>query len=978
MRFLRSFATGLTLLAVLGLATVHAQRSAPTQPEAPTLANPLDTSVVTVRLLLGVGDAQPQDWSGKVALDKGEVAGLQGWRFRQNDAVRGNQAWDARTRPSVKAAAKKAAVTPAPGTVPPAAGAGVVPNGLFVAVKAPDDARLSVDSAQGAFTVVLADLAGGASRKYLDGRVEAQRVPTTATLCDGPDQEDFPAAAADARGNVWVVCVVHQARGPATLPPLRERPKSFSDYVPKDGGDQVRLLQFADGKASDTLDVTAAGRDVWRPAVAVDRDGAVQVVWSENRDGNWDLYQRTYLPAKRSFSEPKRLTRGAGTDTDAALATAPDGKVWMAWQSFEGGQADILMAPVDEPSRPARISDGPADEWSPALAIDRSGRIHVVYDTYQAGNYDVMLRTRQTDGTLGSARVIAASPKFEARPTVATDPQGRVWVAYEERTANWGKDAENLQTGEGTTLYRASAVRVRCVDGERLLEAPDPVAAASMPLQAMNSMPRIAADRAGRIWLAYRHRQEGRASAVGGVWMSQVTSLSGAQWAEPALLAGSDGMLDNRPALVTAGDGPLLIFYNGDGRYTHDPDTVDHGLHVAALAPPTAARQAPDPALTGPARDAIDSAPPLHPTESADVARMRAHRIVLGGTTYQLLRGEFHRHTEISGDGGNDSCLEDLWRYALDCANLDWIGNGDHDNGGGKEYTWWLIQKATDLYHAPPRFTPMFTYERSVVFPNGHRNVMWAKRGVRTLPRLQTAEGGTHDDDTKMLYDYLKELDGICASHTSATSGMGTDWRDNDPKVEPFVEIFQGHRNSYEHLGAPRVARRPSEAIGGFQPYGIVWNALALQYKFGFQASSDHISTHISYGVAIAKEHTREAILDAFKKRHCYAATDNILMDVRCGEHLMGDEFEAEGPVRLKVLVHGTRPITRIDVIKDFGYVYSTEPRAERVAFEWTDEEPRTAGLSWYYVRAIQDDNELAWGSPFWIHRRASGAAGGE
>ena len=40
----------------------------------------------------------------------------------------------------------------------------------------------------------------------------------------------------------------------------------------------------------------------------------------------------------------------------------------------------------------------------------------------------------------------------------------------------------------------------------------------------------------------------------------------------------------------------------------------------------------------------------------------------------------------------------------------------------------------------------------------------------------------------------------------------------------------------------------------------------------------------------------------------------------------MGDEFDADGPVRLKVLVHGTGPIKRVDIIKDFVYVYSTEP----------------------------------------------------
>jgi hypothetical protein len=146
-----------------------------------------------------------------------------------------------------------------------------------------------------------------------------------------------------------------------------------------------------------------------------------------------------------------------------------------------------------------------------------------------------------------------------------------------------------------------------------------------------------------------------------------------------------------------------------------------------------------------------------------------------------------------------------------------------------------------------------------------------------------------------------------------------------------------------------------------------VWNALAMQYRLGFQASSDHISTHISFAVALAETPTREGVLDAFKKRHCYGATDNILLDVRSGDHVMGDEFASNGPVTLKVLVHGTRPIARVDVIKDFVYVYSTEPKQPRVAFEWTDNETRGAGLSWYYVRAIQDDGELAWASPIWV-----------
>jgi hypothetical protein len=56
-----------------------------------------------------------------------------------------------------------------------------------------------------------------------------------------------------------------------------------------------------------------------------------------------------------------------------------------------------------------------------------------------------------------------------------------------------------------------------------------------------------------------------------------------------------------------------------------------------------------------------------------------------------------------------------------------------------------------------------------------------------------------------------------------------------------------------------------------------------------------------------------------------------------------------------------------VDVIKDFIYVYSTEPKKAKVEFEWLDEEKRGNGLSWYYVRVLQEDGEIAWGSPIWV-----------
>ena len=151
-----------------------------------------------------------------------------------------------------------------------------------------------------------------------------------------------------------------------------------------------------------------------------------------------------------------------------------------------------------------------------------------------------------------------------------------------------------------------------------------------------------------------------------------------------------------------------------------------------------------------------------------------------------------------------------------------------------------------------------------------------------------------------MLYAYLKHFGGICASHTSAT-GMGTDWRDNDPLVEPVVEIYQGDRNNYECEGAPRgltaaTCGGPARTTRRSIPKGFIWNALAKGYRLGFESSSDHISTHASYAVVLVEKPGREAIVEAFRARRCFAATDNIGLVVKCADHLMGEEFPLGRP----------------------------------------------------------------------------------
>jgi hypothetical protein len=957
-----------------------------------------------------------------VAVSQGSVAWISGWRFAQTDRVNGTDGWTASTR---RAANRRRTNQPNRAQNRQTA-APVQDNGVIIGLKGVDAATtVEIKTEQGIVTVALRDLQYGVVVPQLDGRLEIERTAAPEELTGGATDDDFPAAAVGPDGTVYVAYV-------SFTPGLdrNERARSFSES-PKDlsylktppGGDQVMLRVLRGNAWSDPLAVTAGKGDIYKCAVAVDGSGKVWIVWSENRDGNFDVYARAH--DGRGFAEPVRLSSDAGSDHSPAAATDSAGRVWVAWQGARNNVFQIISRrqTADGWSEPATVSTQTRNCWYPAITAETggAGRVAIAWDTYEKGDYDVFVREFGREGQPQEARPAANSWRYEARAALTYDAAGNLWVAWEESGETWGKNWGALVLDQGIPLYQDRQIGMRVLQDGNWMEpagdyraampdlrrrraaqgnrvaSPEPQAATrqqAAEAQTQGNVPynnisRIVCDREGRVWVLVRARQSDFRTPIGTVWLEYAAYCNGDDWVGPILLPHSDNLLYNLPAVVATGDGGLLVAHSADHRQDRQLQRLQGGgnqaleatvdpyinhVYLTRLAAPSDARPAALRAATEPPGESPDPAPGVA-EERAAVERCRSYRATVEGKELRILRGEFHRHTEISGDGGGDGPLEDMWRYAIDVAAMDWIGNGDHDNGAGREYPWWLTQKTTDVYHLPGSFDPVFSYERSVRYPEGHRNVIFPYRGVRTLPRLPISDRDAFAPapDTNLLYRYLHEFGGICAVHTSATS-MGTDWRNNDPEVEPFVEIYQGCRQNYERLAAPR-APTADDAIGGWEPKGFVNLALKMGYRLAFQSSSDHRSTHISYALVYAEEASRQGIFDAMKQRHVYAATENIIADVRCTdssgvEHILGDEFvTAEAPV-LRTKLIGTAPFANVVVVKNDEYVHQFAPRAAEVEFEWRDPDPTPGVVSYYYVRGEQDDGELVWASPMWVEYR--------
>ncbi len=954
-------------------------------------------------VILGVGDTAENNWDGSISVTGATIEILRGWRFAGTDAISGTTSWKMSTRTT-------------PSLNPPGP---VQENGLIVKISAATGpVTFNVSTTQGDFSFSSQDLPFGTSRSFLNGRALVAQTGAQYQLTTSAEEEDFPSMARSG-DDIYLAYTefVHGDRSLAQPIGISQPITDFAFLGRPAGGDQVLLMHYSVSQRTWTgpFPVTGTGEDIMRTAVAIDGQNRAWVFYCAQRSGNFDLYARS-AAADGTMSSEIRLTTDPGTDVFPVAATDATGRVWVAWQAFSNNNLEILAsAQTGDAFWPETlVSASPASDWDPAIAAAPNGEVAISWDTYDKGDYDVYLRRlRFTDHISMDAPIpIAATASFEARSSLAYDPQNRLWIAYEVAGARWGKDFGAYDT-TGLPLYSGHTIQVRCLAGNDLYTTaddvarvlpgapathmflpssrgpfsnqPDPTLAQKRgpnnnvgpPNGPKNSFPRLVTDPDGTVYLAFRQLAGSGLSSshstggvsVGSIWVGEMVYFDGAQWHGPGVLGFTDAVGDNRPSVVALGPGRLLIAHSSDHRLSPlgagspQQDGVSSDVFQSELAV-TRTQQSPNLQKIG--QVTPDPPDPLAAPEAAAATLSRGYQPTVNGQRLQLVRGDFHRHTEISFDGRGDGPLIDAYRYYIDAASLGWAGCCDHDNGDGREYTWWLIQKFADAYLLGSKFIPMFYTERSVNYPEGHRNIVFAQRGVRNLPRLPLSSTSSPSPapDTNMLYAYLRYFGGLSAPHTSATD-QGTDWRNNDPQVESFVEIYQGDRQDYEMPGAPR-ANTSADSISGYEAAGYVSNALGKGYQLGFEASSDHISTHISFTNIWVATPTRAGVLDAMRKRRLYGSTDNILADFRSGSHFMGEAFTTGSAPVFTVRLWGTAPFQNVVVVKDNNIVYSTSGD-QVLSFRWQDTAAQSAKTSYYYVRGLQTDGQIVWVSPMWV-----------
>lgn len=1010
---MRTCLVGLVLLAGAGLIFVrYAGRSGPVEAYAATEPSPV---CCAFRITFGLKRKVPGiNWSGGMR-DAAQVRRIVGWHLDDQDKLMPPERWSVTLR---------------------AIGNLVAPKGIIVDLVSPPEQPVTFFARTGDVTFVPAEVPYG--KVYLPaeyaGDVSVERVPVPATPTTAAYEDDDPALLRARDGRYWMAWVGYKTRA--------------RDEYTVEGADEVFVSRSVDGAGWSRPEAITPPGDHFRVQLAEDGQGRIWAIYGLQKkleSGNFDLFAKVW--DGQTWSGEQQITNHANPDV-FHRAVSRDGAIYLVWMGYRGSpaQSDVLMKTYQNGawSNEINVSGSPEDDWEPAVAAGANGQVHVVWDSYRKGTnavagYDVMMRSYQRMAP-GAVRVVSGTAFAEMRADVAVDGAGRAWVAWEEGGINWGKDTgyENpkhrirLRKGgyelygppnSRTALYRRP--RVAVIAGTAVQQPVDLAAAFPETLQKNTwQNPRLGVDGAGKAWVFLRHQTVPLGRFAGHLFDLYATTLtgegSGQRWMHPVLLPLSTGRQDTVMAAAAGPGSGVTVAVVGDGRRLPVGLPENHEVSVMQMDTSGVAA-APAPVLTAFQASPEGQVAVTHPEEEEAVRRVRNYRITVDGKTYKIVRGDIHRHTEISMDGALDGSLWDLYRYAMNAAAFDFIAVTDHNYGAWLDtdepegrntddiYQYWRTQKSADIFHVAGRFTPLYGYERSINFPLGHRNIVHVRRGVFSyrVPRLHIRERPELiEKDAQGLWAYLRRTDGVGIPHTSATS-MGTDWRLRDDAVEPVTEIYQGDRNAYEDEGQPRAAVKGATGPGdaGRQPFqkGLVWNALGVGYKMGFIASSDHYSTHISYANLLvpAGVTTRDDIQESLRARRTYASTDNIVVDFRAGNVLQGGEVTAVASPVFTVRAMGSGPILRYEIIKNNKVVYSAAPGSEATvtyrddAFGDTEMKATSQITNWakpetgirgrakgpgayYYVRVIQRysaaepeaEGEIAWSSPIFVYGR--------
>jgi len=260
----------------------------------------------------------------------------------------------------------------------------------------------------------------------------------------------------------------------------------------------------------------------------------------------------------------------------------------------------------------------------------------------------------------------------------------------------------------------------------------------------------------------------------------------------------------------------------------------------------------------------------------------------------------------------------------------------------------------------------------------------------------------------KKIYRSHSPKDLISIPMFTMGSGAECNFDEFDPEYEPVVDIYNawGCSECMEKEGNLRPIYSDTRKGAKESKKGSIRAALNRGLKFGFVAGGlddrgafaefyETGQAQYSPGMTavLSKTQTRDGIITALRARSCYATTgERLVVGMQLAGNGIGSVLSAKEKPGLQFVRYiegyaiGTSELDRVEFIRNgevFKTIDATGDYQCKFAFDDTDPldkllltpDKEGAPFIYYYMRAIQKNGSIAWGSPIWVEMPAGDEA---
>ncbi len=336
---------------------------------------------------------------------------------------------------------------------------------------------------------------------------------------------------------------------------------------------------------------------------------------------------------------------------------------------------------------------------------------------------------------------------------------------------------------------------------------------------------------------------------------------------------------------------------------------------------------------------------------------------------YNIYFGQLHSHTSYSDGAG--SC-EEAFVHASGVDNLDFLAVTDHSNSfdnanqadiaDGSVSSEWVEGHALAEQYTTDTFVCLFGYEMTWSNGLGHMNTFHTN-GFQS--RTQDAYA-TYATALQNYYATLKTVpDSISQfNHPGTTFGDFSDFAHYDEEIDNLITLIE--------VGNGEGAIGSS---GYFPSYEYYTRALDKGWHVAPTNNQDNHKglwgdANTARSVVLADSLTEDNIYDAMRNYRVYATEDNDLsIYYTLDGNIMGSILESEQvgetiEIRAEISDPTDASIGRVEVIVNGGLSVASQEVAgteEVVLFDIPSD------YSYYYIRVIQSDGDIAVTAPVWV-----------